>query len=104
MYGCPEGYDIASGMTRVRVCTEYRTWRGAEPKCRGDSFVNKCFLSGNIVVLKVCCNVSYFTPKTLNLQSSKCVRGSLLVSLHENPTKARQCGLNLSQQTTMMKT
>ncbi|XP_078337815.1 uncharacterized protein LOC111100868 [Crassostrea virginica] len=34
MYSCPEGYDIASGMTRVRVCTEYRTWRGAEPKCK----------------------------------------------------------------------
>lgn len=32
-YSCPEGYDIRSGMSRVRVCTQYGTWRGYEPKC-----------------------------------------------------------------------
>ncbi|XP_062573264.1 uncharacterized protein LOC134235178, partial [Saccostrea cucullata] len=32
-YSCPEGYDITNGMSRVRVCTQYKTWRGSQPKC-----------------------------------------------------------------------
>ncbi|KAK3102731.1 hypothetical protein FSP39_013507, partial [Pinctada imbricata] len=32
-YGCQSGYDIMSGMTRVRVCNKYGDWRGALPSC-----------------------------------------------------------------------
>lgn len=32
-YSCPDGYDIKSGMSRVRVCTRFGTWKGIEPKC-----------------------------------------------------------------------
>lgn len=34
-YSCPDGYDIKSGMSRVRVCTQYGTWKGIEPICIG---------------------------------------------------------------------
>ncbi|XP_048737007.2 sushi, von Willebrand factor type A, EGF and pentraxin domain-containing protein 1-like [Ostrea edulis] len=32
-YACTAGYDITPGMSRVRVCTAYGMWRGAEPTC-----------------------------------------------------------------------
>lgn len=32
-YSCPDGYDIKSGMSRVRVCTQFGTWKGIEPIC-----------------------------------------------------------------------
>eukprot|EP00105_Crassostrea_gigas_P019111 XP_011437468.1 PREDICTED: uncharacterized protein LOC105335342 [Crassostrea gigas] len=32
-YSCATGYDITPGMSRVRVCTAFGTWRGSEPSC-----------------------------------------------------------------------
>lgn len=34
-YSCRDGYDIKSGMSRVRVCTRFGTWKGNEPICIG---------------------------------------------------------------------
>ncbi|KAK3085610.1 hypothetical protein FSP39_006044, partial [Pinctada imbricata] len=33
-YKCDLGYDIEPGMTRVRVCSANKQWRGDAPKCR----------------------------------------------------------------------
>ena len=40
-YSCASGYDITPGMSRVRVCTAYGTWRGAEPTCTGNDLFKK---------------------------------------------------------------
>lgn len=32
-YSCSDGYDIKPGMSRVRVCTKFGTWKGLEPIC-----------------------------------------------------------------------
>lgn len=34
-YACAKGYDIKPGMSRVRVCTQYKFWRGSIPECTG---------------------------------------------------------------------
>lgn len=34
-FTCDPGYDITPGQTRVMLCTEYGSWRGAVPTCRG---------------------------------------------------------------------
>ncbi|XP_071080206.1 sushi, von Willebrand factor type A, EGF and pentraxin domain-containing protein 1-like [Haliotis cracherodii] len=32
-YECRPGYDVKPGMTRLRVCTAQKTWRGTNPVC-----------------------------------------------------------------------
>ena len=34
-YTCESGYDVAPGMTRLRVCSWRGSWLGQEPRCIG---------------------------------------------------------------------